>query len=93
MNRRQIFPAVSIGFLAIMLLLSVTQFVADVGRFGWTYDVTTIIADVETTKTINVSYELVGCFFFAWFLLIAVQNFHLQRCKPVEEVKEPELEG
>jgi len=68
----------SIGFTLLALLTGFVQFAKDMVTFGWSYEVTTIIAEVETTKLVNVTYELVGCFFFGWFLIISIQNFHLQ---------------
>jgi len=88
MNKKQVFPAISIVFLFFMFVVSLIQFFSDLLYYGWTYNVTTTILDVVTNKTVNVAYELVGCFFFVWFLFISIQNYQLisEKQKTVEEV-------
>lgn len=85
MNRQQVFPAVSMIFLLFALIAGLAQFITDWSSFGWSYQVTTVILGVETVKTVNVTYELVGCFFFLWFLAISFQNYRLIGQKLIKE--------
>lgn len=56
--------------LSLMIAVGVISFFELYAKYGWSYQTTTIVQNVETTETIHLMNNVIALFFISWITFL-----------------------
>lgn len=60
----------TIFFLCLMIVVGASDIYQDYQTFGWSYEETTIIQEITTVRTVNLSSSIIMLLFLVWVVIL-----------------------